>query len=342
MRVFISTAERSGELYAALIADDLRMNYSNVEILGFRDKECELAPVGFGAGVASASNVMVKMGSIEREVRRLRPDVFLAVAWSEPNTILGLRLRDIRGMKRVFFAPPQLWAWGRWRSGLLRRGYDALYCLYPKEARFLRSLNLPAYFRGNPLVRHLRPYFKSKRDRNLIALLPGSRSCEKSRHINLLTQFRRRWLSLYPSSKAVWLFLTSEEAREATLPLEYGDGAVGGESRYAELARAGLAVVTSGTASLEAALLGTPQAVFYTMPGFEVALARTLTHVRHFALPNIILGERRVPELLNPSVESLLEAALNLSREEGRKLATRLRTELSAPIDKPPFPLSML
>jgi len=106
---------------------------------------------------------------------------------------------------------------------------------------------------------------------------------------------------------------------------------IGGEARYRVLASADLAVVASGTACLETALLGTPQVVFYSLPRLEVALIRMLARVKHFALPNVIIAEDAVPELLNPHVGDLVEEAKSTicKSKEARELAIRLRKELT-------------
>lgn len=333
LRVYISTAERSGALYAGLISQELKK--AGAQIIWPAALQEGNAPVGFAAGIEGAGEALVRMKRIEREVRRVKPDVFLAVAWSEPNTILGLRLKDMKGMRRVFFAPPQLWAWGRFRATLLRKGYDTLLCLYPREAAFLRSLRLPAHFAGNPLVEHLTTYFDVKRKTSKasrsIALLAGSRPSEQSRHKTLLKGFRDAWRQLYPKDRAIWLFLREREAKDAQLSLDSPDEAIGGKARYRALAGSDLAVVASGTACLETALLGTPQVVFYSLPRLEVALIRMLARVKHFALPNVILAEDVVPELLNPSREDLVEEAESAIQkpEKSRELAIRLRKELT-------------
>jgi len=345
-RVYISTAERSGALYAGLISQELKK--AGAQIIWPSSLEEGNAPVGFAAGIEGAGEALVRMKRIEREVRRVKPDVFLAVAWSEPNTILGLRLKDMKGMRRVFFAPPQLWAWGRFRATLLRKGYDALLCLYPREALFLRSIRLPAHFAGNPLVEHLTPYFdvkrKTSRASRSIALLAGSRPSEQSRHKTLLKGFRDAWKQLYPKDRAIWLFLTEGEAKDASFLLEGYDKATGGSTRYRALASADLAVVASGTACLETALLGIPQVVFYSLPRLEVALIRMLARVKHFALPNVIIAEDAVPELLNPSVGDLVEKAKSTicKSKEARELAIKLRKKLSTPLDNFKTLLSIL
>jgi lipid-A-disaccharide synthase len=337
LRVYISTAERSGMLYAGHISQKLEDAGAEV-VWPASFKEAD-APVGFREGLKASGSVLARMKRVECEVRRIKPDVFLAVAWSEPNTILGVRLRDLRNMRRVFFAPPQLWAWGRFRAALLRKGYDALICLYPKEAKFLKSLRLPACFRGNPLARHLALYLNrgknpSKGSRT-IALLAGSRQSEQARHMGVLKTFRDAWRRLYPKDRFCWLFLTEGEAEDARIILAGHDKMITGEERYRALASADLAIVTSGTASLETALLGTPQVVFYSLPSFEVFLVRSLTRVKRFALPNLILGDDVVPETLNPSVETLLEHSNRaiLNRKESEELAARLIRELAEPLD---------
>lgn len=346
MRIYISTAEHSGFLYARLLSLRLKREHPEAEIFGCAEDSGELAPVGFAAGTGAARGALARIKIIERDVRGLQPDVFLAVAWSEPNILLGLRLSNLKSMRRYFFAPPQLWAWGRWRAALLRRGYHRLYALYPREATLLRSLGLAACFAGNPLTGFLKPYLETKRvyrgEGRRIALLPGSRSLEHARHLSLLKDFGKTWRERNPRDQMVWLFLSKRDAAQAEKFLDHRDRTVGGEERYRELARAHLAVVASGTASLEAALAGTPQVVFYRLPRIEVALARAFTRVERFALPNLVAGGEVVPEFLNPSAVELVEAAdTQISKsKESMELAARLYEKLT-PLDKRPTFLSM-
>ncbi len=340
-KVYVSTSERSGLFYASLIAGELRRTDPGVEIFGTSEVEHlranaqELAPVGFAKGIKTSPGVLERMRDIERNVRLIKPDIFLAVAWSEPNTILGLRLRDMRGMRRVFFAPPQLWAWGRWRSSLLKKGYHLLLALYPREASFLKSLGLNARFAGNPLKALLEPYSRKRStdtaQAGRIALLPGSRNSEKSSNISILRGFVKEWRKENPKDTFSWLFLTPEEARaERSFPGE-GEEVAQGMARFEELADADLALVTSGTASLETALLGVPQIVFYSMPRLELALARTLTRVKHFALPNLVMGKEVVAERINPTTHDLMTLAKQIisCRQSGYDLGKRIQSELT-------------
>ncbi len=347
MKVYISTAERSGFLYAKLLSQEIKRKHPEAQILGCSEGSEDLAPVGFAAGAGAAKPALTKVREIEHEVRCLKPDVFLAVSWSEPNTLLGLRLRNMPRMRRYFFAPPQLWAWGRWRAILLRRGYQRLFALYPKEALFLRSLGLRASFAGNPLAAYIRPYLDMRRTAirkgaRKIALLAGSRELERSRHTGLLVDFMKLWRERYPRDRAVWLAPTPIEAEGLKKLADPRDLVVAGEERHRELASASLALVASGTASLEAALAGAPQVVFYCLPRIEVALARTLTKVERFALPNLILGEDAVTELLNPSLDELVSVAEETMhrRDEHMGIALRLHNQLQ-PLDKSHSFLSM-
>lgn len=354
LKVYFSTSEISGELYSRLIAKEILKERPDALILGAvkesgagMSRNAELAPVGFAAGARRAPDVLGRIREIERDVRDAKPDIFLAVAWSEPNTILGLRLRDMRNMKRVFFAPPQLWAWGKWRASLLKKGYHLLLALYPREALFLRRLGLNAQYAGNPLASYLKTIRATRScasaggkeseegDMRTIALLPGSRLSEKRRNIPLLERFVKEWRIAYPRDRATWLFLHEEEAFKKKKKSMSWENAVSGEDRYRALASSSFALVTSGTASLETALLGIPQVVFYTLSAPELALAKALTNAKHFALPNIILSEEAVPELLNPSVRDLVKKAAGLiSFSSGiPDISTRLNLALT-PLDK--------
>jgi lipid-A-disaccharide synthase len=337
VKVYFSTSERSGLFYARLLGEELMRMSPGVEIHGLRDdgaERNELAPVGFAGGIRTSGSVLERMREIEHEVRLIKPDLFLAVAWSEPNTILGLRLRDVKGMRRVFFAPPQLWAWGRWRARLLKKGYHLLLALYPREARFMRSLGLNALFAGNPLKELLEPYFRERSTepgrKRTIAMLPGSRKSEKNSNIALLREFAREWRKENPEDRFSWLFLTAGEAREESGALGEKEVSVGGRQRFVELAKADLALVTSGTASLETALMGIPQIVFYSMPRVEIALARTFTRVKHFALANLVMGKEVVTEIINPTTYDLMSLASkaifhpHLYHDLGRRIQSEL------------------
>ncbi len=331
LKIYISTGERSGAHYAKLISKEILQKYPNAKFVGsLNDENGELAPVGFAGGGKAAVTVFDRIKAIERDVRRQGPNVFLAVAWSEPNIMLGMRLRNIKTMKRLFFAPPQLWAWGQFRKSLLKRGYDELLCLYPREVRFLLSLGLPARFRGNPLVGYLAPYFKTAvqaGENRLIAIMPGSRAVEKKRNYRLLKDFSSLWKKNYPTDRIVWIFMQADEAKR--FPDCSGEK-ISGQERYEILSKANLAIVNSGTASLEVALIGTPQIVFYTMPAVEVFLAKVLSKVKYFALPNIILNADRVSEFLNPTVKYLFESGCKVIDEQKSavELAEILRREL--------------
>lgn len=340
MRIYISTHERSGSLYAGLIAAGLKRYLPHIDIVRTIDRDRD-APVGFGAGLSRIPSTLRQMKQIEDEVRKTKPDIFLAVAWSEPNILLGLRLRGLKGMRRVFFAPPQLWAWGRFRTRWLKKGYHSLVCLYPGEARFMKALGLNAHFAYNPLATFLEPHYRTKwkmpGDSRTIALLPGSREKELKRHLPLLDRFRQIWKRNFPRDRFVWLLLNKDQIRRVNGLLSDDDVVISGEQRYSELAKTDLAVVASGTACLETALIGTPQIVFYTLPRGELVLAKLLTRASRFALPNIILAaDDAVSELLNPAPEDLLTAAESTLTDpcHGKTTALRLRRILGGPLDK--------
>lgn len=341
VKVYFSTSERSGLVYARLLADQLKRLDPGIGIYGAVEEKQplsssqELSPVGFAGGLRVSGNVLERMREIEREVRHIKPDLFVAVAWSEPNTILGLKLRDIKGMRRVFFAPPQLWAWGKWRSCLLKKGYHLFLALYPREAQFLKSLGLDAVFAGNPIKDYLEPYHHrphahATRTRR-IALLPGSRNSEKKNNIRLLGNFVKEWRRKNPQDIFSWLFLAPQEALSEISIDDKGAGVFAGKARFKELAKADFAIVTSGTASLETALLGVPQIVFYSMPGLELALAKALTGIKHFALPNLVMGKEVVTERINPLVPDLIELAKQIlsKRQSGADLREFIKSELT-------------
>lgn len=313
----MSAGEPSGRLYAALVETAVARAAPAAVIHRFDAGRACGAVFGFVEGLRAAPALRRSLAETARAVAELRPDLVLLVGFSGYHLALGRRCRRL-GLPVAFFAPPQLWAWGGWRAGALRRAADLVICLFGFEAKWLRARGIPAEFAGNPLADLARPAAGraetlsrlglAPADRYL-AFLPGSRPAERDWHRPVFDRVET------PGRHRVWL-----------LPDEPGDPAAllaAAAGRYDALAHADAAVVVSGTATLETALLGTPQVACYHLSPATRLLARLLVRSRRFALPNILLGRPSVPELLEPTPAAIGRELAALLADPARQARAR-------------------
>jgi lipid-A-disaccharide synthase len=315
--ILISTGEASGEMYAAQLATALRER-ADVHLFGLGSERLREAGVELIADRTEIS--MVGLTEIVRRwptafrinrklgdaAKRRRPKLAILVDFPDFNLWLARRIKPM-GVRIVYFISPQVWAWRRNRVNLIRRLVERVICIFPFEEKFYRDAGVPVDFVGHPLVDAVRPnltrqQFAAQQDldaaRPIVALLPGSRESEL-RH------------NLPPMLEATEL-LRQSGVNQFVLALAPGvslsevSGPAGWEQRvrlvqnqtYDALATADAAIVSSGTATVEAALLGTPMVVVYRLSPTTAFVLRRMVHTPFISMVNLISGSRVVPELI--------------------------------------------
>lgn len=250
----------------------------------------------------------------------------------------GTFRRELPGVRLHQYVCPQVWAWKPGRIPTMGRTLDTIYCLFDFEPPLFAGHPVEALWVGHPLVEVVKPevdretFFKEAGldpDLPLVALLPGSRRGEVDRLLPPMAELVRSWQGDSRRKQVQWALAVAPTLSAARVKDRLGDSPVvlmEGRS-YALRAYADAALVCSGTATLETALLGTPFAILYKLNPLTYQLARRLVKVPHFGLSNVVAGREVSPELLqhevNPGrlgreLERLLEA-----EESGR-----LRREL--------------
>lgn len=246
-----------------------------------------------------------------RHFRADPPDAFIGV--DSPGFNLGLeeKLRAA-GIPTIHYVSPQVWAWRSWRVRKISRAADRVLVLFPFEAPFYESHGVPATFVGHPLADEFavppdkaqyREQLGLDGDAPTVALLPGSRATELKAHADLFVRTSLWLAERVPKVQLVMPFVNrvSRDMFEAAvkragawdLPLKR----ILGHSRDV-MAASDVALVASGTATLEAALIGRPQVVTYRVSPISHFLISRLSHVKHYAMPNLLSGRELVPELL--------------------------------------------
>lgn len=354
LRIGVVAGETSGDQLGAALIDALRARSPGVEIRGvcgplMRAAGCEPLADAHELAVMGLVEVISHLPRLLRLRRRLRndflawrPDVFIGIDAPEFNLGLAAQLHA-QGLCTVQYVSPQVWAWREWRVRSIGRACDLVLCLLPFEPAFYAQYAVPARFVGHPLADQIALDFDRGAVRSelalgehdtVVALLPGSRRGEVTR---LGPDFIAAAVALSAAVPGVQ-FIAPMATTEVRALFEQECAAAGfsgirlldGQARAA-LQAADVALVASGTASLEALLCRCPMVVAYRVNAVTAFLLLALRIVRlpHFSLPNLLAGEALVPEFLQKAVTGAqlaraLQAQLADS-EHRRTLEARFR-----------------
>lgn len=315
--ILISAGEASGDMYAAQLAHSLqqktgahlfgmggpRMREAGVEIVA---DASEIAVVGITEVLHRLPAVWRAWRRLEREAVRRKPALAITVDSPGFNFGLARRLKK-RGIRNVYFISPQIWAWRPRRMRWIQRRFERVLVIFPFEEEIYRKAGVAVNFVGHPLVDSVRlqmtrqqfaARFGLDAKRSIVALLPGSRPSEIRRSMPIIEEACGRLQKNSPVQfvLAVAPGLTAhtfEPYARITSRITPVTDAV-----YDALAAADCAIVSSGTATVEAALLGAPMVVVYRLSGLTATIARRLVLTPLFAMVNLISGRQVVPELI--------------------------------------------
>lgn len=350
--------EPSGDAQAARLAAALARLDSRLELRGVCGPRLRAAGVDAMADIAElsvmgVSEVVGALGRVRGVYRRIvaaldgpeRPDLLILVDFPEFNLLVAKAAKR-RGVKVLYYVSPQVWAWRLGRVRKIRQRVDAMVVLFPFEERFYEEHGVPARFFGHPLAEEVAPtrspeetrtLYGLDSERPLVALLPGSRLSEVRRHLPLMLQAARglgRGIELaIARAPGVDAELVASEIRRSGLRV-----AVAVDDTYNVLAAADVAAVASGTATVEAALLGCPLVAVYVMSALTYAIARRMVKTQYVAMPNIVLNAPVVPELIqrDASPDRVAKALAALleeprARDEMRRGLAQIRGALVRP-----------
>lgn len=339
MRIAIVAGEASGDLLGAELIRAIRARRSDIEFYGVGGPKMQAA----GCDIVEASSALAVRGLTEvlrhlprlfrlrgRLVRRFAADCpALFIGIDAPDFNLGLEKRlKRRGVRTVHYVSPSLWAWREERIRTMGAAADHVLALFPFEPALYAKAGIAATYVGHPLADaaplaserdERRAQRRFARNQPVVALLPGSRASELEMHAELFIDVARRFLAAHPDAH----FLVPLVNRETRTQFENTLYRVGADQLPLTLlyghaddafSTADVALVASGTATLEAALYRCPHVITYRVGGFTARWVRRRLRVPWVGLPNVLAGRFIVPELLqeDANVENLAQALLNL------------------------------
>ena len=355
-RLLVSCGEPSGDLYAADLVRHLRArSEAPLDVFGLGGDRLlaegarllghvrELAVVGLWEVVSHLPRFRRIFRRLLAEVDARRPDLAVLVDYPDFNLRLARALHD-RGVRVVYYVSPQVWAWRKHRLRAIRARVAHMIVIFPFEAKVYDDASVPVTFVGHPLIDLVAP----ARDRvgflaahgldagrPVIAILPGSRRKEIAHNLPALAGAVRLLADRRPDLQFVAAVAPSIDAGDLRAGLPPRVVLVDGQTHEA-LAAAAVAVVASGTATVEAALLGTPMVVVYRLSAVTYSLGRRFVKVPHVAMANLIAERRIVPELIQGDFtpEKVTDEVLALLGPAGdamREALADVRRRLGAP-----------
>lgn len=359
MKYFLIAGEPSGDLHGANLIKGLRKADPAAE---FRFWGGDLMAAAGGAqnlrkhyretSFFGVVQVLRNLGTIRRQMRECReevaawqPDVLILVDYPGFNMKMA-RWAHARGIRTFYYIAPKVWASREGRIRALRRDVDRLFVIFPFECDYFPRHGIEPLFEGNPLVDALEarraalPTPEEFRRRNgldprpIIALLAGSRRSEIRKNLPLMARLAQRFDGWqFVVAGVPWLDRALYEEAAAGSGIRYVC-----DQTYEVLLAAEAAVVTSGTATLETALLGTPEVVVYRLPAIEYRCMPLVVRCPWISLVNLNLGRESVAEVLQSNLDTTraereLRAILPGGEKRERMLADfrELRTVIGGP-----------
>ncbi len=345
--IMIVAGEASGDLHGAALCRALRALAPEYRLIGMGGPRMARAGMEVAVDLTAEASIGVvevvgRVAGLWRAFRRLRallvgrprPRALVIIDFPEFNLRLARAARRA-GVPVVYFIPPQIWAWRGGRIRTIRRLVSLVLAVFPFEAPLYRRAGVAVEFVGHPLLDQLAgaPSREEARralgiapETEVVGLLPGSRRQEIEGVLPLMREAAARVAAVHPGVRFV-LALAPSIPREAAERFVGGSPAIAVVSeRTREVMRAADALlVTSGTATLEAALLGTPMVVCYRLTAITEALVRLLIRVPWISLPNLALGRDVVPELYRKETTGarLAQEALKLLEDRAAGAAQR-------------------
>jgi len=311
-KVMISAGEASGELYGALLSRAIKTIWPDTEIVGVGGSRMRNEGVKLIATISGAFGFVEIFAHWLQTIRAFKkacntlfqqmPDVLVLIDYPDFNIALAKKAKSV-GIPILYYVSPQVWAWRRGRVKKIASLVNKIAVLFPFEVDIYKNTGLLVEFVGHPItetinINETKEELKRKlgfdHQRKVIALLPGSRHSEIKFHQQLIKGIAERIHDEFPDIQIV-------------IPLVSGTGLKGDIPAYVKviydrtteaIACSDAAVVASGTATLETALLGIPMVVFYKLSALTFLVARLLIKVKFISLVNILSGRKVVEEFI--------------------------------------------
>jgi lipid-A-disaccharide synthase len=335
-KIMIMAGEASGDLHGANLAKEIRKQDPSISLSGVGSKKMkaagvqlladasEISVVGIAEVVTHFSDIYRVFSKLKKYLKQERPDLLVLIDFPDFNIRLGKTAKKL-GIPVVYYISPQVWAWRKGRVQTIAGLVKAMIVVFPFEVAIYKNAGLDVRFVGHPLTDVVQSAYTQQEARiqlgldpgkRTLALLPGSRTKEIANLLpNMLAAadiLRKRYPDLQfvlPVAPTLSESVIRTFTDAADVEVKLIDGRV-----YDVLRASDAAIVTSGTATLEAGLMAVPMVVVYRVSALSYMIGKMLIKVEHIGLVNIVAGERVAPELVQheSTPANMANAVMNL------------------------------
>ncbi len=313
MKYFIIAGEPSGDLHGADLVSELKAFDTSAQVIGMGGDKMKTAGMelsvhyseysfmGLTEVIKNLRKIKSLLDRIKKEIVRFNPDKVVFIDYGGFNLKVAKFCKNM-GFQTHFFILPKVWAWNEKRVHKIRKYVDFGYCIFPFEEDYFRSRGVNAYFVGNPVANQVEKYLKEnslpKKVANQIALLPGSRNQEIDKILPDMLAYARS----QPNYSFKIAAHSAKMIQDFPLPpnVELAE-----ESTFQVVLSSVAAVVTSGTANLETALLGTVQVVCYKANSLSYFIGKRLIKIKYISPVNLILDKLVIKELIQNDMNTV-------------------------------------
>ena len=343
MKYYIIAGEASGDLHASNLIKSIKANDADAEFHAWGGDLMEaqgadivkhyrdLAFMGFAEVLLNLKTILGNISFCKKDIKEFNPDVLILVDYPGFNLRIAKFAKEA-GFKVVYYISPQIWAWKKSRVHNIKKYVDKMLVILPFEKEFYAKYNYEVEFVGHPLLDSLKQektiigkeFLEANKlpEKPIIALLPGSRKQEVAKMLRVML-----------SVESVFKDYTFLVAGVSTLETDFYDDLLGGSKArvifgqtHNIVANATAALVTSGTATLEAALIGTPEVVCYSGNRLSYEIAKRIVEIKYISLVNLIMDRLVVTELIQSELNTKnLIAELEKILPEGENREKMLR-----------------
>ena len=314
MKYYIIAGEASGDLYGSKLIDEIFSIDKKAEIRfwggdnmiksgGYNVKHIsELAFMGFYEVLKNITTILRNISFCKNDIKEFNPDKIIYIDYPGFNLKICKWAKN-NGYKNFFYISPQIWAWKENRIKTIKNNIDKLFVIFPFEKEYYREKhNMEVEFYGHPLIEKIDDFNSSKdflkknnitKERDIITLLPGSRSQEINSMLPIFLTLKKHYLNFE------FIVAGVKNVNESVYqPASDLDVKVIYNQTYDLLSHSKIAIVTSGTASLECALFNVPQIVCYKTSSISYFIGKLFVNISFISLVNIILKKGIVKELI--------------------------------------------
>ena len=341
-KILISAGEASGDIHAAAVTAALKKIDSTTEVFGMGGDELRAAGgevlfdikdhgvMGFVEVIKKLPDLFKLRSDFARVMDERKPDCLVVVDYPGFNMKLAKLAHD-KGIPVVSYIAPSAWAWNKGRAKNVAKIVDKVACIFPFEYDVYKEAGAPVEFVGHPLLDIVHPSMEraeaeawvgKEAGRPLVLLMPGSRLMEIETMLpnllegaKLLKKQMPEVQFAMPRAGTIPLELLQSKIKASGLEIKITEG-----HNYDLFSVADVALATSGTVTLEAALCGLPTVIVYRTSALNAFIARRVINIPNIGLPNIVAGRQIVPELLQEDFtpQKVAEAAVKLLSPEHR------------------------